>query len=306
MFKNKSASITLENFYFGAELRKMNHCGRSNSNEHFFKSTTLRDNETKFFQNSKKNKSSHCLNDKKFNTPSKYENNDKLLSSRISTSFSEKKSSTRSDFSLDLNDIKKINFEPCDVETINSKEEKNFEKIITQINSNINTNQILNIGNRRILIAFNNIIDKVLCFHIKKESNNNKFNIYNSFELEERFSVGEYINRISRLVSKNNEVYTIMAIITFDNFLNLNRSFKVTKNNIYIILALCFSISIKSNSDTYIQSEFLSILTYTSQQIFFEIEMQFFEQLDYKTTISSLRFSEYKENLYKKIDNKVL
>ena len=166
------------------------------------------------------------------------------------------------------------------------------------------------IGVKRLLLVFNKIAEKILSINSKSnisDEENSKFNEIYSSNLNSNFALGEFINRLSRIIYKNDETKILLSLITFDNFLKATfGKVKITKENIYILLVCAFSISVKSNNDFYIPSGMLSSITLMENKNIYEIEMDFIQRLDYLTVISFERFSNYREQLYKKISEGML
>mmetsp|Transcript_18619 Transcript_18619/g.19265 ORF Transcript_18619/g.19265 Transcript_18619/m.19265 type:complete len:403 (+) Transcript_18619:63-1271(+) len=174
------------------------------------------------------------------------------------------------------------------------------------------------IGTRRLLLTINKILDKIMFIHSKKatghktirnrncsmaESNNSTRNHYSIFESEinSRYSLEDFINKLNRIFSRNNETSNLLALLTLDNFLKVNPLFILTSNNVFLLLLTCYCVSIKANSDEYIPSEIVPALSFLSGVEIFEIEMFFIQTIDYKTVIDMERFTSYREQLYSKV-----
>lgn len=188
-----------------------------------------------------------------------------------------------------------------------NKKQKHSSKISKEDNA-----EQFALGNKRILSIFNKIAEKVLSIHKRKLSNDNiSFDQSNSYsyefnEIKERFSILEFISRLSLLVSNNKELHSTLALITFDNFLKTNPSFILTDDNIYSTLFACFTISTKANSDNYIDSDILSNLTFESAENIYHFEMDFINRLNYLSVISEERYFSYKEMLYANVSKGIL
>lgn len=216
-------------------------------------------------------------------------------------------------------EAKNPNIEVTQYET----QKENTKVIKTAIKSENNSKTIssdFSLGNKRLVLVFEKIINKVLNIHNKKISalNSNKNSDNNYFLLDyhqsvkyykmlsSRFSIGEFVSRLSRVLCSNCEVYTLLALITFDNYLKNNPSILIDQNDIYIIIMNCFSVSLKSNSDLTIPSDSLSSITFETSEVIYTLEAEFISKLEYKTVVSEERFNNYKEQLYSKVVNGIL
>lgn len=210
-----------------------------------------------------------------------------------------------------FNDKKTINENNKCNKKVNNNKAKKQKNSSKKISKEDNTDQFA-LGNKRILSIFNKIAEKVVSIHKRKLSNNNiNFDQSNSYsyefnEIKERFSVFEFISRLSFLVSNNKELHSTLALITFDNFLKTNPSFILTDDNIYSTLFACFTISTKANSDNYIDSDILSNLTFESAENIYHFEMDFINRLNYLSVISEERYFSYKEMLYANVSKGIL
>lgn len=129
-----------------------------------------------------------------------------------------------------------------------------------------------------------------------------------SFETEicNRLSILDFLMKLSRILGENHEDYCLFALITLDNLLKSNSQLLLNKSNIYAIIALCFSISIKSNSDIYIANYIVSGLLGCDSNQTIRMELAFLKLMQFKTVISEERFQTYKSNLSDKIASGLL
>lgn len=129
-----------------------------------------------------------------------------------------------------------------------------------------------------------------------------------SFETEicRKFTIKDFLLKLSRILGENHEDYCLFALITFDNLLKSNSQLLLNKFNIYAIITFCFSISIKANSDIYIQNYIVSGLLECEFNQTIRMEIAFLKLLEFKTVISELRFEAYKLNLFEKIGRGLL
>ena len=165
-----------------------------------------------------------------------------------------------------------------------------FEKII---------NQVLGIHNKRIALLNNKSPENFNLLNLPE-------NVKYSNLLSSRFSIGEFISRLSRILCANCEIYTLLALITFDNYLKSNSKLLIDQNNMYLIIMNCFSVSLKSNSDLSIPPDSLSSITFETAEAIYGLEADFITKLEYKTIVSEERYKHYKETLYSKVIKGIL